>query len=254
MTLHLNNTVAFVTGASSGIGEATARALAAQGATIALVARRKDRLDAIAADLRNKGGKALAIAADITDRTQAEAAIQATIDEFGRLDILVNNAGIMVVGPFEDADVDSLDRMLGVNNRALIYVTKAAIPHLKAAAADELRGVADIVNISSLAGRVATSNYAGYNMTKFGVNGFSEALRQELASDHVRVTVLEPGAVKTELNDYHTDPKVEKTIAEYFAAIEALEADDIADGVAYAVTRRRRMAIRELFIFPTEQG
>lgn len=254
MASDLNGTVAIVTGASSGIGEATARSLAAAGATVALVARRKDRLDALAARITQAGGTAFVLPADITDQAAAEAAVAATIREFGRLDILVNNAGIMVVGPFVDADSNAIDRMIDINSRAMLYISKAALPHLKAAAAQGRRGVADIVNVSSLAGRVANGGFASYSLTKFGLNGFSEALRQELAPDHVRVTVVEPGPVNTELNDHHADPDVERSIGEVFASIEALEAEDIADGITYAVTRRRRVAIREIFITPTNQA
>lgn len=254
MSSELNGLVAIITGASSGIGEATARRLAAQGAAVTLVARRKDRLEALAADIERDGGKALVITADITVQKYANEAVQETVSTFGRLDILVNNAGIMVIGPFAEADLSRLDQMIDINNRALMYMTQAAIPHLRAAASDKRRGVADIVNISSVRGREAKDNYTGYNLTKFGVNGFSEALRQELAPDHIRVAVLEPGAVRTELNDHHTDASIEKSIAEFFATIEPLEAQDIADGISYAVTRPRRMAIREIFIFPTNQS
>lgn len=254
MSSELVGLVAIITGASSGIGEATARQLAAQGAAVTLVARRKDRLDALAADIVRDGGQALVIATDITVQSHADAVVRETVSNFGRLDILINNAGIMVIGPFAQADLSRLDQMIDINNRALMYMTQAAIPHLKTAASQKGRGVADIVNISSVRGREAKSNYTAYNLTKFGVNGFSEALRQELAPDHIRVAVLEPGAVRTELNDHHGDTSIETRIAEFFATIEPLEAQDIADGISYAVTRPRRMAIREIFIFPTNQA
>jgi NADP-dependent 3-hydroxy acid dehydrogenase YdfG len=253
MSAELKNVVAVVTGASSGIGAATARLLASKGASVVLVARRGDRLAALAAEIESRGGCALAIAADITSRASAEAVVSQVIERFGRLDILVNNAGIMIVESLADADISSLERMIDINNKALIYMTKFAIPHLQAAAGDETRGVADIINVSSLLGRVAWANFASYSLTKFGVNGFSEGLRQELAPKHVRVTVVEPGGVKTELNDYHTNSEIEKGITEFYESIEALEADDIADGIVYAVTRPRRMAVRELFIMPTNQ-
>lgn len=253
MSLKLVGAVALVTGASSGIGHATARALAEQGACVVVVARRKDRLDALVSDIEQSGGKALAIASDITDRASAEAAVQQAVDHFGRLDILVNNAGVMIIGPVTEKDIEGWEQMIALNQQALLYMTKAALPHLKAAADGEVRGVADIVNISSYAGRVASPNFAVYNMTKFGVNGFTEALRQELASSHVRVGVLEPGAVKTELNDNHQGA-IRADIETFFASIEALEAEDIADGIAYMVTRPRRAAIGELWIMPTEQA
>jgi NADP-dependent 3-hydroxy acid dehydrogenase YdfG len=248
----LTGTVALVTGASSGIGHATARALAAEGAAVALVARRRDRLDALVSDIAQAGGTALAIAADITVRTDAMAAVQATVEHFGRLDILVNNAGLMLLGPVTGADVDEWERMIAVNQRGLLYMTHAALRHLRAAAEDATRRVADIVNISSIAGRTAWANYGVYSMTKFGVNGFTESLRQEVGPSHIRVGVLEPGAVKTELGS-HNSAEVRTGIDAFFAAIEPLEAEDIADGVAYMVTRPHHTAISELWIMPTNQ-
>ena len=253
MSLTLSGTVALVTGASSGIGRATARALANQGACVALVARRKDRLDVLASDIESAGGKALVIASDITDRANAEAAVLQTVEHFGRLDILVNNAGVMNIGPVVENEIEDWEQMIALNQRALLYMTKAALPHLQAASGSNIRGVADIVNISSYAGRVASPHFAVYNMTKFGVNGFTEALRQELGASHIRVGVLEPGAVKTELNDRHTGA-TRAQIDALFSSIEALDAEDIADGVAYMVTRPRHTAIGELWIMPTEQA
>src|SRR3954467_2786754 len=186
----LNGTVALVTGASSGIGDATARRLAEHGASVVVVARRKDRLDTLVSEIEAAGGTALAIEADITDRDQADRAVQSAVDRFGRLDILINNAGLMLLGPVVGADVEEWERMIAVNQTGLLYVTPAALPHLLAAAEDELRSVADIVNISSIAGRQAWANFGVYAMTKFGVNGFTEALRQEVTKKHVRVGVL----------------------------------------------------------------
>jgi NADP-dependent 3-hydroxy acid dehydrogenase YdfG len=248
----LTGTVALVTGASSGIGRATARALAAEGAAVALVARRKDRLDALVAEIEQAGGTALAVAADITVRADATAAVQAPVERFGRLDILVNNAGLMLLGPVAGADVDEWERMIAVNQRGLLYLTHAALPHLRAAAEDVPRRVADVVNISSIAGRKAWANYGVYSMTKFGVHGFTESLRQEVAPSHIRVGVLEPGAVKTELGS-HNSAEVRSDIDAFFAAIEPLEPEDIADGVAYMVTRPRHTAISELWVMPTNQ-
>jgi NADP-dependent 3-hydroxy acid dehydrogenase YdfG len=204
MTSKLTGTVALVTGASSGIGEATARRTAEDGASVVLVARRRDRLEALAAEIEQTGRSALAVQADITDRTQAEAAVQQSVERFGRLDILVNNAGLMLLGPVVGADPDEWDRMIAVNAQGLLYTTHAALPYLLKAAEDGPRQVADIVNISSIAGRVAWNGYGVYNMTKFGVNGFTEALRQEVTKRHVRVGVLEPGGVTTELGSHNT--------------------------------------------------
>jgi NADP-dependent 3-hydroxy acid dehydrogenase YdfG len=250
MSSKLKGTVALVSGASSGIGHATARELARLDAVVVLVARRKERLDALVRDIERAGGKAFAIAVDITDRASAETTVQKTVDRFGRLDILVNNAGVMIIGPVLENVVEDWEQMIALNQRALLYMTKAALPHLRAAADDETRRVADIVNISSYAGRIASPNFAVYNMTKFGVNGFTEALRQELGASHIRVGVVEPGAVKTELNDNHKGA-IRADIEAFF---EALDAEDIADGVAYMVTRPRHAAIGELWIMPTEQA
>jgi len=255
MSSSLTGTVAIVTGASSGIGDATARLLAEHGATVAVVARRKDRLDALVAQIEADGGKALAVAADLTDRTEAEQAVQTVVDQFGRLDILINNAGLMLLGPIVGADVDEWERMISVNQKGLLYMTNAALPHLLKAAEDELRGVADIVNISSIAGRQAWANFGVYNMTKFGVNGFTEALRQEVTKRHVRVGVLEPGAVATELVSHNS-----QEIREDLAASDAenipvpLEPEDIAESIAFMVTRARRSSIAELWAMPTSQA
>lgn len=255
MTGKLHGTVAIVTGASSGIGHATARALADQGATVAVIARREDRLSALVADVEAAGGTALAVSTDITDRAQAEAAVQTVIDRFGRLDILINNAGLMLLGTVEEQDVDDWERMIAINQKGLLYLTKAALPHLLAAAQDEPRQVADIVNISSIAGRQAWATFAAYNMTKFGVNGFTEALRQEVTQKHVRVGVLEPGSVATELKTHNTD-----AVQQQLAASEAenipvpLEPEDIADSITFMVTRPRRASIAELWNMPTSQA
>ncbi|MCT9112940.1 SDR family NAD(P)-dependent oxidoreductase [Streptomyces mirabilis] len=246
----LTGTVALVTGASSGIGAATARRLAEDGASVALVARRKGRLDDLAAEIGKAGGTALVVEADITDRTQAEAAVQHAVEHFGRLDILVNNAGLMLLGPVVGADVDEWERMLAVNVQGLLHTTHAALPHLLKAAEDGPRKVADIVNISSIAGRVAWNGYGVYNLTKFGVNGFTESLRQEVTQRHVRVGVLEPGGVDTELGS-HNKPEIQGAmITPFYETTEVLTPDDIA----YMVTRPRHASIGELWIMPTDQA
>ncbi|OPX11774.1 SDR family NAD(P)-dependent oxidoreductase [Mycobacterium sp. AT1] len=251
MSSKLSGTVAMVTGASSGIGRAAALDLARHGASVAVVARREDRLDELVAEIEDGGGTALKIPADIAERVQADAAVAAAVAHFGRLDILVNNAGYMVLGSLAAADVEHWDRMIAVNQRGLLYMTKAALPHLHTAAADGLRNVADIVNISSLTGRVAYANQSVYTMTKFGVNGFSEALRKELADSHVRVGVLEPGVVTTELVSHNTD-EVKKDIETFIGGIRPLDPDDIADGITFMVTRPWHAAVGELWINPTE--
>ena len=252
MAERLEGTVALVTGASSGIGEATARALAERGAAVALAARRKDRLDRLASEIGERGGRALAIEADITDKQQATDAVQRTVDEFGRLDTVVNNAGVMLLGPAADAPIDEWERMVSLNVLGLLYTAHAAIPHLLEAAETSPRRVADLVNISSVAGRVARAGVGVYNLTKFGVGAFSESLRQELTRRHVRVSVVEPGAVSTELAD-HLRPEVREQMMARFGDIERLESEDIADAIAYIVTRPRRVAVNEMLVRPTEQ-
>jgi NADP-dependent 3-hydroxy acid dehydrogenase YdfG len=251
-TKELQGTVALVTGASSGIGEATALALAGLGASVALVARRKDRLDALAERLRGDAASALVIEADITSQEQAEAAVQTTVDEFSRLDTVINNAGVMLLGRIQDAPLEEWDRMVAINIQGLLYTTHAALPHLLKAADDSPRGVADLVNISSVAGRVARLASGVYNLTKHGVGAFSESLRQEITGRHVRVSLIEPGAVDTELAS-HNRPEVLESISHRFVGVERMQAEDIADAIAYVVTRPRRVAINEVLIRPTEQ-
>jgi NADP-dependent 3-hydroxy acid dehydrogenase YdfG len=252
MTQNLSGTTALVTGASSGIGAATALRLASDGAYVALIARRKDRLEDLAAEIQQAGGTSMVVEADITSRSQAESAVEQAVERFGRLDILVNNAGLMLLGPVVGADPDEWDRMIAVNNQGLLYTTHAALPHLLKAAEDGPRNVADIVNISSIAGRVAWNGYGVYSLTKFGVNGFTEALRQEVTQRHVRVGVLEPGGVATELGS-HNSGAVREEIESFYETTEVLAPEDIADGVFYMVTRPRHTSIGELWIMPTDQ-
>lgn len=249
---NLDESVALVTGASSGIGEATALALAAAGASVALAARRADRLEALAERIRDGGGTALPIEVDVTDRAAAEAAVARTVEKLGGLDILINNAGVMLLGPALDAPVEEWERMVNLNVLGLLYCAKAAIPHLLEAAEHGPRGVADLVNISSVAGRTARQGSAVYNATKHAVGAFSEALRQEVTTRHVRVSLVEPGAVITELPD-HNRPEILTTLRERFERMERLQADDIADAIRYILTRPRHVAINEVLIRPTEQ-
>ncbi len=193
MAERLDGTVALVTGASSGIGAATARTLAQQGAAVALAARREERLDQLTQDIARDGGRALVLATDVTDKTQAQAAVARTVAELGRLGILVNNAGVSLDGPFEGASLDDRDQMVHLNVLGVLYMAHAALPHLLKVAQDAPRRVADLVNISSIGGRVARSGEGVYDVTKFSVVAFSESLRQEVTSRHVRVAVVEPG-------------------------------------------------------------
>ncbi len=248
----LQDTVAIVTGASSGIGEATALALAAEGATVAVVARRADRLDDLAKRVADAGPEPIVVAADLADAAEAPRVIAEVVDKAGRLDILINNAGVMLLGPIENAPVEEWERMVDINIRGLLHCSHAALPHLLKAADDGPRNVADIVNISSVAGRVARSGSGVYNLTKHGVGAFSESLRQEVTSRHVRVGLVEPGAVSTELAS-HNRPEVLEVIGRRFADMERMEASDIADAIVFMVTRPRHVAINEILVRPTEQ-
>lgn len=252
MARQLEGTVALVTGASSGIGEATARALAEQGAAVALAARRKERLDQLAAEITGQGGRALVLETDVTQQPQAREAVEQTVAGLGRLDIVINNAGVMLLGPIVGAPLEEWERMVELNVLGLLYVAHAALPHLLKAAEEDPRRVADMVNISSVAGRTPRLGSGVYNLTKFGVGAFSESLRQEVTGRHVRVALVEPGAVKTELTS-HLRPEIQAQAQQRFAGVERLEAEDIANAILYIVTRPRRVAINELLIRPTEQ-
>jgi NADP-dependent 3-hydroxy acid dehydrogenase YdfG len=225
--------------------------LADEGAAVAMAARRTDRLEALGGEIADAGGTALPIEADVTQREQAEAAVAHTVEELGRLDILVNNAGVMLLGPMLEAPVEEWEQMIEVNLLGLMYTSRAAIPHLLEAAEGD-RGVADIVNISSVAGRIARRGSGVYNATKFGVGAFSESLRQEVTRRHLRVALVEPGAVATELQG-HNRQGVKEEIEKRFEDMEILQAEDIADAIGYVVTRPRHMAVNEVLVRPTEQ-
>jgi NADP-dependent 3-hydroxy acid dehydrogenase YdfG len=238
--------VALVTGASSGIGEATALALAAAGAKVAVAARRADRLEALAARIQKAGGTALRIEADVTSAGDVTAMVDKVVSEWGRLDILVNNAGVMLLSLAAEATLDDWRRMVELNLLALMGVTKAALAHLKAAKGH-------IVNVSSVAGRVANPGASGYAATKFGVVGFSESLRREVYADKVRVTVIEPGLVHTELGDHITNAAFKADLGKRLATMDALTAEDIAAAILYAVSQHPRVNVNEIVIRPTDQ-
>jgi NADP-dependent 3-hydroxy acid dehydrogenase YdfG len=242
----LEGRVAVVTGASSGIGEATVRALSGAGASVALGARRTDRLQSIAESVE---GKTLVHEVDVSDAEQARSLIQRAHDELGGLDILVNNAGVMLLGPVADADTGEWRTMISVNLLGLLYCTHAALPLL------EDSGGGDVVNVSSVAGRRADAGAAVYNMTKFGVHAFSEALRQEALHAGIRVTTVAPGFVDTELQGHNTDPLVRRTMERAREQIgEVLRAEDIADAILHAVTRPPHVCVNEVVVRPTKQA
>jgi NADP-dependent 3-hydroxy acid dehydrogenase YdfG len=219
---------------------------------VALAARRRDRLDGLAQKLSGDGGRVLVSETDVTDEQQAIAAVETTVEQLGRLDIVVNNAGLMLLGPIVGADTSEWTRMVELNVLGLMYVTAAALPHLLRAADEEPRQVSDLVNVNSVAGRVARLGSGAYNATKWAVNAFSEALRQEITERHVRVTLVEPGAVSTELAG-HNRPEVLSALRSSLGDIERMEAEDIADAITYVVTRPRHVALNEVLIRPTEQ-
>lgn len=247
MTDKLEGKVAIITGASSGIGEATAIALAAAGATVAIAARRAERLNALAERIQSSGGKALPIVTDVTDETQVKNLVETAIAELGRLDILVNNAGVAFLGTIADGNPADWRRSFDLNVLGVLYATHAALPFFKAQQSGH------IVNISSVAGRTARAGIAVYNATKWGVNALSEALRQEVYKDNIRVTIIEPGLVKTEINEQITDPVAKQRIEERLKALTPLQPEDIAGAIVYAVSQAPHVNVNEILIRPTGQ-
>jgi clavulanate-9-aldehyde reducatase len=244
----LDGRVAVVTGASSGIGEATAEALAREGATVAVAARRLDRLEELAKRISDEGGRAETFEVDVADEDQARGLILDSEEKLGGLDILINNAGLMLLGPVQGADTEGWRRMVDVNCLGLLYCTHAALPVM------QHRGGGHIVNVSSVAGRQADLGSAVYNMTKWGVVGFSEALRQEALHSNIRVTVVEPGFVATELHGHNELPVVVEGVEKMRSQIgDVLKAEDIADAITYVVTRPERVDVNEILIRPTRQ-
>jgi NADP-dependent 3-hydroxy acid dehydrogenase YdfG len=249
MTEGLQSKVCVVTGASSGIGEATARRLAGAGAAVALVARRGDRLDALAKEIEKDGGKALPIQSDITDEDQARAAIEKAQSELGRLDVLVNNAGVMLLGPIQGADTSEWKRMVDVNVMGLLYCTYHALPVMRD------QGGGHIVNLSSVAGRTASLGVGVYNATKWAVGAFSESLRQEALHLNVRVTIIEPGMVVTELQEHTTNEMARQAMDRMLADTKApLQAQDIAEAIFYATSQPAHVNVNEILVRPTEQA
>jgi clavulanate-9-aldehyde reducatase len=243
-----NGRVAAITGASSGIGEATAVALAKEGFAVSLAARRDDRLKKLASRIESDGGRAAVFGCDVSDEQQANDFVTGTRDKLGSLDVLVNNAGVMLLGPVQGADTDEWRRMVDVNLLGLLYCTHAALPVMTE------RGGGHIVNVSSVAGRQASLGSAVYNLTKWGVNGFSEGLRQEALHANIRVTVVEPGMVETELLDHNENPMVLEAAKKMKEQIgDLLTSEDIANGIAYAVTAPEHVGVNEILIRPTRQ-
>jgi NADP-dependent 3-hydroxy acid dehydrogenase YdfG len=246
MDIDLSGQVVAITGASSGIGEATARAAADAGAAVALAARRTDRIEALAATINDAGGKAIAVTTDVADEASARNFVETTIAQLGRLDVLVNNAGVMLLGPVANADTDEWRRMIDANLYGVIYTTHAAVPHLIE------QGSGHVLTVSSIAGVRASAGSAVYNATKFAVNAFSEALRQELSEHDVRVTSINPGAVETELRT-HLSPEQQQSQRERFADVTQLQAQDIANTIIYTLGAPAHVSLNDILIRPTRQ-
>lgn len=244
MSNNLEGKVALVTGASSGIGRAIALALSEAGAKVAVGARRADRLKSL---VEEASGELLAVELDVTDRQSVTEAIATTVERFGTLDILVNNAGVMLSSPVLGADVAEWERMVGTNLLGSMYTVHAALPHL-------LESKGAVVQISSTSGRIASATSSVYAATKFGITAFSEALRQEVTEQGVRVVVIEPGFVSTELTSHITDPRIQAAAKSMAESMRTLQPEDIAAGVVYAVTQPAHVAVNEILIRPTDQA
>ena len=247
MDIDLSGKAIAITGASSGIGEATALACAAAGASVALAARRADRIEALAKRIEDDGGRALAIPTDVGEEDQARAFVERAHAELGRLDGLVNNAGVMLLGPIEGAPTEEWRRMIHANLFGVLYCTHAALPLMRA------QGSGDVVNVSSVAGRVARAGSGVYSLTKWGVNAFSEALRQECTGAGIRVTMIEPGAVATELPSHNRPPVLEQMMKR-FEGVVPLQAQDIANTILFALGQPPHVSVNELLVRPSNQG
>jgi len=246
--MKLTDKVAVITGASSGIGEETALALAREGAKLVLAARREDRLRVLAEKIEDAGGKAVVFPADLRDASMAEACVEKAVEVFGRVDILVNNAGSMLLSPIDRAEPSDWQSMIEINLLSLMYTSRAALIRMRAQRSGH------IVNISSVAGRSAGPTAGGYNASKWGVNGFSEALRREAHQDGIRVTVIEPGVVATELTQHIPDEETRTNYEARVGEMEPLESEDIAAAILYALTQPRRVNVNEILIRPLDQG
>jgi NADP-dependent 3-hydroxy acid dehydrogenase YdfG len=239
--------VVVVTGASSGIGEATAIALAAEGAKVVAVARRSDRLEALAEKIRAQGGTLQPMTADVADEAQIRDVVAKTQEQFGRIDSLINNAGVMLLGPIDGANTEDWRRMIDVNLLGLMYATHAVLPIMKS------QKTGHIINVSSVAGRTIAPYGAVYSATKFAVGAFSESLRQQVYQDNIRVTIVEPGVVATELVQHITHAETKNMAEEFYGSMKTLESEDIANAIVYALTQPAHVSINEILVRPTAQ-
>lgn len=239
---NLSKSVALVTGASSGIGEAATRALAAAGASVVVSARRKTKLDALVGEL---GENAFAIEGDVSNENEATAMVEQTVDRFGRIDTLINSAGIIDSGGLESLAMENWRRVIEINLFGTMYACKAALPHMKA------QQSGDIINISSTAGRRAAGLMGAYSTSKFGLTGFTEGLRQEMGEYGVRVSIIEPGATETEVAGGITDPQMRAAMEAHVSAEGAMQPSDIADAIMLIIGLPRRANVSQILIRPT---
>ncbi len=246
MSNNIEGKVVVITGASSGLGEATARHLSAQGATVVLGARRTDRIEALAGELSASGGKALAIATDVTHCDQVKRLVDAGAQTYGRIDVMINNAGLMPQAPLERLKIDEWERMIDVNIKGVLYGIAAALPHMKRQKAGHF------INVSSVAGHKVGQGFAVYAATKYAVRALSEGLRQEVKPYNIRTTVISPGAVATELPNTATDPDSADRVRKFYADV-AIPADSFARAVAFAVSQPEEVDINEILFRPTRQ-
>ncbi len=243
---NIQGKIVVITGASSGLGAATARLLSAEGATIVLGARRIERLKSLADELIAKGGNALAVATDVTNREQVKKLVDAAVQKFGRIDVMLNNAGLMPHSPLERLKVDDWDRMIDVNIKGVLYGIAAALPYMKQQKAGH------IINVSSVAGHKVTPNGAVYCATKHAVRALSEGLRVEVKPYNIRTTIISPGAVATELPTSITEPDVAATVQKFYDMV-AIPADSFARAVAFAMSQPDDVDINEILFRPTRQ-
>ncbi len=246
MSDNIEGKVVVITGASSGLGEATARLLSAQGASIVLGARRADRIQALANELTAAGGKAIAVTTDVTHRDQVKRLVDAAVQAYGRIDVMINNAGLMPQSLFERLKVDEWDRMIDVNIKGVLYGIAAALPHMKRQKAGHF------INVSSVAGHKVGPGSAVYAATKYAVRALSEGLRQEVKPYNIRTTVISPGAVATELPESVTDPDAAARIHKFYTDV-AIPAESFARAVAFAMSQPEEVDINEILFRPTRQ-
>ena len=246
MSNNIKGKVVVITGASSGLGEATARLLSAEGAIVVLGARRVERLKSLADELTAKGGKALAVATDVTDREQVKKLVDAAVQKFGRIDVMINNAGLMPSSPLERLKVDDWDRAIDVNIKGVLYGIAAALPHMKQQKAGHF------INVSSVAGHKVTPNGAVYCATKHAVRALSEGLRTEVKPYNIRTTIISPGAVATELPDSVTEPDIAERMHKFYKDV-AIPADSFARAVAFAISQPEDVDVNEILFRPTRQ-